>query len=831
MGIELPVELRGVAERTGTHWPEADEDAMREAAAAWRRAADSLHRLAATSDTSASGALASIEGETARAASSHWQGFVDPDTGRLPGCARECAAAADRLDHAAEQVGAAKVRIVRELVTLAKRTAAAERAAAAGNPSAALRAESAVGDAATNIAELNRSLVGAVDSSGGITIDSSASPGAAPPDSAPFGATEAEDEPAGVVEAVANPVSDVSPVGNAVSGADAVVDEGAVGAAGNRAASPADPPSAPADEPAAPGQESERGESDTSRSRISELLSPVSGPDERGPAVGPDGTGPPRHANQPGEAADRELTGPVSPDTVRRAAAGPAGGPDAGTGPIPVVDPAASSTPDVAPASGAGGERTDVERDPITAPQAVHQAWASPAAAPPPAPPGPAAPPPAGPAPQPGAVPQGPAGQPGMTGQPGITGQPGSTGQPQRPGVPPPPAAPGHGRGAGQPEPGQAAPRPGPPVRGGYQPTGTAHPGVAPPVGRNPFAPGGGISQQPPPPPHPAQQPPPQRSPQPQSPQQQPVEGRRPLRENQRDPAVVAFVLHQFPLGHMPVAETRPSRQWSPSGQPSERDTFTVPPRSHPRADLVEEYAVVGLARSTERRAAPGAAEDADRTIPEELLVDYEPLGPEAEVGEFEWERRYLLPGPGGNRTHAYDWPVRHGFADNGVEEPDPEVLPPGTMLDRLGDEWGLVLAPEGTAFADRSLPPEFRERTYRRYRVVHPLPVWLTRAVAWFEQPGTGLRYRTTHPIAELVALGLLADPAVGAEMETEAQHEDVSGQEVSSGGVDVAGRNDTSEQDEAADSETTERTVRIHSEDTGVEVSSMSGSAETPR
>ncbi|MGJ7908811.1 glycohydrolase toxin TNT-related protein [Actinopolyspora sp. H202] len=814
MGIELPVELRGVAERTGTHWPEADEDAMRRAAAAWRRAAESLDRLAAASDASAGGALAAIEGETARAASGHWQEFVEPDTGRLPGSARDCAAAADRLDHAADQVGAAKVRIVRELVTLAKRNDAAERAAAAGNPSAVLRAESAVGEAAGNIAELNRALVGAVAGSGGITIDSSASPGSAPPGSVSLGGSDTGGEPAG---AVANPVPDVSSVGDAVSAAGAVAEgalgavgtadaagvdgaEGAVGEAVARAASlPASPP-ARADEPAAPGQETgQHGEPNTPRSRISELLSPdVPGSDERGPVGEAGPAGAPPHANPAGEAAERELTGPVSPETVRRAA-GPAGGPDAGTGPIPVVDPAAHSSGE-SPASGAGGEHTDAGRDPITAPQAVHQAWASPAAAPPPAPPGAAPPPPAGPAPQPGAVSQGP------TGQPGMAGQPGPAGSPQRPGAPPPPA-PGVGRGVGQPDPGQATQRPAPPLRGGYQPTGVAHPGAAPPVGRNPFAPGGGMSQQQPSPPHPApqhpapQHPAPQhpapQHPAPQHPAQPPQpEGRRPMRENQRDPAVVAFVLHQFPLGHMPVAETRPSRQWSPSGQPSERDTFTVPPQRHPRADLVEEFA-----HPPSRRAASFGWQ-AGRTIPAELLVGYEPLGPEAEVGEFEWERRYLLPGPGGNRTHAYDWPVRHGFADNGVEEPDPEVLPPGTLLDRLGDEWGLVLAPEGTAFADRSLPPEFRERAYRRYRVVHPLPVWLTRAVAWFEQPGTGLRYRTTHPLAELLALGLLVDPAVESEQDSEPESA-------------IAAEKDSASPEIPAEPHEAEQTVRIRSND----------------
>ncbi|WP_144312041.1 glycohydrolase toxin TNT-related protein [Actinopolyspora erythraea] len=823
MGIELPGELRGVAERTGAHWPEADEDAMREAASAWRRAADSLDGLAASSDNSANGALAAVEGEAGRAANRQWRGFVEPDTGRLPGCARECRAAADRLDHAAEQVGAAKVRIVRELVALAKQTDAAERAAGAGNPSATVRAESAVSGTATNIAELNRALVSAVDSSGGVGIDSGAPPGAEPlvgSGGAPGAMMDAGDSGDAVDAARAVDSPGSLPLGEAdrASLPDPAELAGAEDEAGwierfagEPAAEVADLPGEVPDAPGATGERAPGG-------RISELLDPATaGAEDRGPAAAPEETGNPPGGPPSGGTPDRELTGPVSPETLRRAGAAPDTGTEAGTGPIPTVDPAAPpASESAARAAGAGEQRPGAEHDPSTAPHSVQRAWAAPGAAP--APPPPASPGPPVPG-QAGAAPPNPAPPPGQL---GPQGQPAPLGQPQRlvRGAAPPPAPPGGGRPVGSPDQGAGAPRPGVPPRGGHQLPGAVHPGAVPQAGIASFAPGGAMSQQPPQPPQPAQQP-----------AQQPAEGRRPLRENQRDPAVVAFVLHQFPLGHMPVAETRPSRQWSPSGQPSERDTFTVPPQSHPRADLVEELAGPGPARPPAPRTARCSVAEPDRAIPGELLLGYEPLGPEAEVGEFEWERRYLLPGPGENGTHAYDWPVRHGFPDNGAEEPRPEVLPPDTLLDRLGDEWGLVLAPEGTGFASRSLPPEFRERTYRRYRVVRPLPVWHARAVAWFEQPGTGLRYRTTHPITELVALGVLVDPDAESERDTEAQHADVSGQDVSSGGADAAARNEGSEPDASADPEGTGQTLRIRSGDTGVEVRSMSGSAEMTR
>jgi hypothetical protein len=80
-------------------------------------------------------------------------------------------------------------------------------------------------------------------------------------------------------------------------------------------------------------------------------------------------------------------------------------------------------------------------------------------------------------------------------------------------------------------------------------------------------------------------------------------------------------------------------------------------------------------------------------------------------------------------------------------------------MLDRFGDPVGGVFAADGTPYPQRSLPPDHQAYGYHRYRVDLPLPVWYTVSAAWFGQPGGGVRYRITHSVTELVALGYLTD------------------------------------------------------------------------
>ncbi|HEX5402395.1 MAG TPA: TNT domain-containing protein [Pseudonocardiaceae bacterium] len=162
MGIELPGELADVAAKAGVRWPAADEEAMRTSAQAWRQAGTKLTALAKDADGTANQALSAVSGPTGVAASKHWQTFVAPDTGHLTSTAAGCANAADRLDHAADQVGAAKVQIVSHLVNLAKNTDAANQAAAAGHPTALAGLHTTVQDTASSVAQVNHSLTNSI---------------------------------------------------------------------------------------------------------------------------------------------------------------------------------------------------------------------------------------------------------------------------------------------------------------------------------------------------------------------------------------------------------------------------------------------------------------------------------------------------------------------------------------------------------------------------------------------------------------------------------------------------------------------------------------------
>lgn len=253
MGIELPAELRDVAARAGARWPAADEDLMRESASSWREAATSFESLSRSADTTAQGALRSFEGEAAQAASREWD-TVASAGGLLPTTSEQCLAAADRLDDAAEQIGTAKVELVRELVSLAKQTDAAEQAAAAGHPQALAGLDSALSGASASVARVHETLstaldAGARDAAGGAS-------GAL----AEVGATAGHtlDTGTGTAESIVD-VAEPGDVGGAVEDAERGVRETVGGAEGAqdtlREAVPEGgfgaPPAPPA--PAAPG--------------------------------------------------------------------------------------------------------------------------------------------------------------------------------------------------------------------------------------------------------------------------------------------------------------------------------------------------------------------------------------------------------------------------------------------------------------------------------------------------------------------------------------------------------------------------------------------------
>ncbi|MDT8909490.1 TNT domain-containing protein [Amycolatopsis sp. PS_44_ISF1] len=186
----------------------------------------------------------------------------------------------------------------------------------------------------------------------------------------------------------------------------------------------------------------------------------------------------------------------------------------------------------------------------------------------------------------------------------------------------------------------------------------------------------------------------------------------------ERESVLALFLVHMFPLGHLPVAASRPAEQLPvPTGDEVGRAPF-----DHPESGLLDDSdALHYVTRGLRRAPTPPAA-----APPAELFE-----GPEPD------------PGPSG-RSCA-----------DGPDRPEPVVLPADTRLDRFGGEHGRFFAAEGTPFAQRSLPPSAVDGGYRRYRVVKPVPMWRSTSA---EGPG-GVRYRAVLAADELVTLGFLAE------------------------------------------------------------------------
>ncbi|GAA2816451.1 hypothetical protein GCM10010470_59900 [Saccharopolyspora taberi] len=219
-------------------------------------------------------------------------------------------------------------------------------------------------------------------------------------------------------------------------------------------------------------------------------------------------------------------------------------------------------------------------------------------------------------------------------------------------------------------------------------------------------------------------------------------------RRNERDPLVLAFVLHQFPIGHMPVAASRPSGQVAPAEAEAEAHrSGRFAPQDHPQADLVDDTDALARVRSGE---SGGLEREEPGSVPEDVIGAHDPLG---ELSEIEWEHKYQV------RDGEYAWPPTGEHPEGGVAEAEPVVLEPDTVVDRIGDGEGRMLAALGTSFSQRCLPPEHLERAYRRYRVMRRLPVWQIATAPWFAQPGGGIRYRATYPLDDLVSLGYLVE------------------------------------------------------------------------
>jgi hypothetical protein len=83
------------------------------------------------------------------------------------------------------------------------------------------------------------------------------------------------------------------------------------------------------------------------------------------------------------------------------------------------------------------------------------------------------------------------------------------------------------------------------------------------------------------------------------------------------------------------------------------------------------------------------------------------------------------------------------------------EILSPGTRIDRFGPETGRFFSPERTPLPNRALPNASGSPTV--YEVLKPLDVQAGVVAPAFGQPGLGIQYMTSSPVADLIRLGYL--------------------------------------------------------------------------
>jgi hypothetical protein len=213
----------------------------------------------------------------------------------------------------------------------------------------------------------------------------------------------------------------------------------------------------------------------------------------------------------------------------------------------------------------------------------------------------------------------------------------------------------------------------------------------------------------------------------------------------ERDSVVALFLVHMFPIGHLPVAMDKPARQLP---LPDDPDGFG--PNDHPDARLIfDDQALTNVTAGFRR--SPTAP---PRPVPRHLTDGYVPY---ARATQAVWIRRFVVGhselGP------EYAWPPGDTFPEGSLDPAEPVMVPADTVLDRFGPAYGRVFFADGTPFAERSLPPGMLDAEYRRYVVVRKVPMWRSETANWFGQVGGGTRYRALLGADELVTLGYLAE------------------------------------------------------------------------
>lgn len=102
------------------------------------------------------------------------------------------------------------------------------------------------------------------------------------------------------------------------------------------------------------------------------------------------------------------------------------------------------------------------------------------------------------------------------------------------------------------------------------------------------------------------------------------------------------------------------------------------------------------------------------------------------------------------HNTAGWIYPPDNGYVVvNGMPLERTQKLHPGQRIDRYGSVYGSFLAPAGTPYAERAIPPSSLDSTpaagcnYHVYAVLKPFDVDSGPIAAWFDQPGGGLQYQ----------------------------------------------------------------------------------------
>jgi hypothetical protein len=111
---------------------------------------------------------------------------------------------------------------------------------------------------------------------------------------------------------------------------------------------------------------------------------------------------------------------------------------------------------------------------------------------------------------------------------------------------------------------------------------------------------------------------------------------------------------------------------------------------------------------------------------------------------------RFFDPAANGGQG-GFVFPPDFGYVigKDGRPEVSQRLLDRGDNIDRFGSEFGGFLAPEGSSYASRSIPPQNLDGNpaagcnFREYRVIKAFTVDTGPVAPWFAQPGGGTQFQ----------------------------------------------------------------------------------------